>query len=184
MLLKELRSIKKREKEKVKDYNKNFNRILNKFPSGTQSHNSITIDYYTTAFPTIISQFMKRVTKETLALNFTEVIIVDKDLRMIGVITDDDESKDSKETSRKSEPSSSKAKEKESSDIKSLTKMVKTLTSEILEIKKRSNNTSTSNKPPKSFPFQRSNNNINNQPTKSAQSSNVVMIIDPRQFFK
>lgn len=108
---------------------------------------SITIDYYIVAFPTNVSSFIRRVAKETLALNFAEEIIVEKDLRVIGVITNDDESKDY-ETGRKSQPSSSKAKERES-----LTITLKSLTNEVSELKRRSSKTSTSSKPPKSFQF-------------------------------
>lgn len=102
MLLKELGNIKMGEKVKVKYFNQNFNHILNKFPKGTKLHDSITIDYYTNAFPTNISQFFKIYAKKSLALNFVEMITVDKDLCAIGVITDEDESKESKETSRRS----------------------------------------------------------------------------------
>lgn len=58
--------------------------------------------------------------------------------------------------------------------------MVKKNTNEILELKKRSSKTSTSNKPSKSFPFQRNNNNSNNnnQPAKSTESSNFALNID------
>lgn len=52
------------------------------------------------------------------------------------------------------------------------------LTNEISKLKKRSSETSTKIKLPKSFPFQRNNNNNNNQPSKSAQSLNVVMNIE------
>lgn len=95
-----------------------------------QLHDFITIDYYTTALPTSISSFVKRHTKETLEQQFAEAISVKKDLCDIGSIIDDDESKESKETDRKTQPSSRKAKEKDSSDIERLTRMVKALTNE------------------------------------------------------
>lgn len=95
-LLKEFRSIKMGERDKVKDLNKKLNLILNKLRPGMQSHNWVTIYYYTASFPTNISQFLKRVVNVMLALNFVEAIITEKDLRMIGFIMNDDESKDSK----------------------------------------------------------------------------------------
>jgi len=52
---------------------------------------------------------MKRAVKETFAQNFEEAIVVEKDLHAIGVIVDDESSKDSKETGKRSEASSNKA---------------------------------------------------------------------------
>ena len=121
--------------------------------------------------------FVKQATKETLALNFVEAIAMEKELHAIGVIIADDESKDSKESCRKYQASSSKEKENDSSNIEIFTKTLKALTSEVLELKRRSSETSTSIKPPKSFPFRRNNNNNNNQPIKYAQSLNVVLNI-------
>lgn len=162
----------------MKELNQKFNHILNKFPPGTQPHDSITIDYYTTTLPTNISSFAKRVAKETLALNFAEAIVVEKFLHAIGVITDDNESKYFKEIGRKSQPSSCKAKENDSIDIKSLTRIVKALTNEISELRRRSSEISTSRKPLKAFPFLRNNNNKNNHPSKSVESLNVVLNIE------
>jgi len=108
-----------------------------------QPHDSVTIDYYIVSFPTKISSFIKRAPKETLALNFAETIVMLKYLHAIGIITDDDESKDSKETGRKSHPSSSNAKGKDFLDIESLTLTVKALTNEISTLKRSSSETST-----------------------------------------
>ena len=54
---------------------------------------------------------------ETLAQNFVEATVIEKNLHDIGVITDDDESKESMENSKKSQPYLSKTKEKGSSYI-------------------------------------------------------------------
>jgi len=81
--------------------------------------------------PTNISSFVKGVAKETLALKFVEAIVVDKYFHVIGVIIDGDESKDSKETRKKSQPYSSKDKEKDCVDIESLTRSLKALTNEV-----------------------------------------------------
>jgi len=55
MLLKELGTLKMEGKEKVKDFNQRFTRILNKFLEDTKPHDSITVDYYTSALPTNIA---------------------------------------------------------------------------------------------------------------------------------
>lgn len=59
MLLTELGSLKMEGKEKVKDFNQRFTHILNKFAADTKPHDSITVDYYTSALPTSIVQFVK-----------------------------------------------------------------------------------------------------------------------------
>lgn len=112
MLLKELGNIKIEQKEEVKDFNFRFNRILNKFPANTKPHDSITINYYTSALPKSITQIVKLTMKETLAENYEEAIAVEKDLRAIEVIFDDEPSKDSKDMGKKSQATSIKAKEK------------------------------------------------------------------------
>ena len=81
--------------EKLKDFNQRFTRILNKFAVDTKPHDSITVDYYTSALPTNIAQFVNRATKPTLLENCEEAIIVEKDLCAIGVIKDDEPTKDS-----------------------------------------------------------------------------------------
>ncbi len=53
-----------------------------------QPHDSITKYYYIVALPTKIAIFVKHAAKDTLALNFVEEIVVEKDLRNIGVIID------------------------------------------------------------------------------------------------
>ena len=84
-------------REKVKYFNQWFLHILNKFSVDTKPHDSITVDYYTSALLTNIAQFVKRVTKPTLLENCEEEIIVEKDLLTIGVII----IKDPREASKK-----------------------------------------------------------------------------------
>jgi len=108
--------------------------LLNKFHTDVLPHDEITKDYYTTAFPTNIFVFVKRVAKDTLALNFAETHIVEKYLNSIGAIEDTDDHKNSKETCKKTKASSSKSKEKDSFDMEILTKSLKLLTNEVLEL--------------------------------------------------
>lgn len=84
---------------------------------------------------------------------------MDKYLHAIEVITNDDESKDSKETDNKSQPYLSKDKEKDYVDINILTKSLNALTNEVLELKRQSCEASTNSNPPKYFPFIMNTNN-------------------------
>lgn len=110
MLLKEMENMNMEQKEKVKDFNQRFNCILNRFPIVMKPHDSITIDYYTSALPASTMQFVKRTTKPTLAENYEEAITVEKDLCEIGVIVDNESSKDSKDMGKRSQASLGEAK--------------------------------------------------------------------------
>lgn len=82
--------------------------------------------------------------KPTLLENYEELIVVEKDLRMIGVIKDDEPAKDSKYVSRNPQAILSKGKDKEASEIEALTHLVKKLTIEVFELKQQMVETSTS----------------------------------------
>jgi len=97
MLPKELGSLKMEGKEKVKDFNQRFTCILNKFAVDTKPHDSITVNYYTSALP----QFVKRLEKPTILESCEEAIVVDKDFHAIRFVKDDESTKDSKDTRRK-----------------------------------------------------------------------------------
>jgi hypothetical protein len=59
-------------KEKVKDFNKHFTTILNKFQPEVEPTKEFQIEVYANALPTSISMFVKRVAKTTLDDNFEE----------------------------------------------------------------------------------------------------------------
>lgn len=103
-------------------------RILNKFATDTKPRDSITVDYYMAALPTRIAQFVKRATKPMLLESCEEAIVVEKDLHAIGVIKDDELGKDSKGASKKSQAMESKGRDKEATDIETLTRLIKNLT--------------------------------------------------------
>lgn len=137
MLLKELGSLKMEGKEKVKDFNQRFTRILNKFAVDTKPRGSITVDYYTSTLPSTIAQFIKWAAKPTLLESYEEAIAIEKDLRAIVVIKDDKSMKDSKHVSKKPQETPSKGRDKETIDIETLTRLVKNLTTEMSELKQQ-----------------------------------------------
>jgi hypothetical protein len=53
-------------KEKVKDFNKIFTTILNKFQPEAKPTQELQIEVYANALPASISMFVKRVAKTTL----------------------------------------------------------------------------------------------------------------------
>lgn len=144
MLLRELGSLKMEHKQKVKDFNKRFNHILHIFMADTKPHDYITIDYFTYALPTRIAQFVKSIAKPNLVENFEEEIIVEKEFLVIGVITDDESMKDSKDARKRSQASIGKAKEKEEIDLDSVTHTIKSMSIEFRKLKERSSKTTMS----------------------------------------
>lgn len=110
---------------------------MNKFAVDTKPHESIIVDFYMSALPTCIAQFVKRATKPTLLESYQEAIVVKKDLHTIRVIKDDEPKKDSRYASKKSQVMASKGRNKEENDIETLTRLVKNLTTEVSELKQQ-----------------------------------------------
>lgn len=136
MLVKELGSLKMELKGRVKDFNQRFNRILKKLTVETKSRDSVIVEYYTSTLPTSTVQFIKQTAKPTLLENFQEEIDVEKDLHVIGVIIHDEPTKDSKDMGRRSHNVVSKVKEKEASEIETLTCLLNSLTTKEAKLKK------------------------------------------------
>lgn len=103
---------------------------------------------------TIIAEFIKWVVKPTLLENFQEEIDVEKDLRAIVIIVDDEISKDSKDTYMRYH-------------------------TKVLKLKQRTTETEVNNRPPR---FSQSNNvtsgSSSSHQAKSSQSFNVVFQVD------
>lgn len=124
-----------RGERKGKDFNQRFVCILNKFVVDMKLYDSITIDYYTSTPPTSIVQFIKRAIKPTVLENCEEKIVVENDLCAIGIIKDDEPTKDPREVSKKPQATVSKGKDRETSDIENLTCLVKNMAIEVSELK-------------------------------------------------
>lgn len=104
---------------------------------------------------------------------------MEKDLRAIRVVIDVEPAKDSKYTSRRSQAAMSKVKENEASEIETLIRFLKSLTTEVGEHKKWRTETTMRNKPPKFA--KRENVTLGSNGShlaKFAQSSNVVLQMD------
>jgi len=119
--------------------------------------------------------FVKRVAKETLALNFAQALVVEKDIDSIGFIIKSGNSKDTKVVGKKTQASSIKTKEKDSFDMEPLAKSLKILTNEVSKLKRKLSNEHNNRKTSKLFIFRRNN---NKQPSKSTQSSNFVFNVE------
>lgn len=72
---------------------------------------------------------------------------MEKDLHSIGIIIDDESMKDSKDVGRKSRAVVSKVKEKETSEIEILTRLLKSLIIEVVELKEWTSEMEVSSRP-------------------------------------
>jgi hypothetical protein len=146
-LQKELGAIKMDKKEKVKYFNQRFLNVLIKFPHDVASTQSSTIEYYMTTFTPSIGIFVKRDNKKTLALNFDEVEIVEKELSSYEHHSYTEETK----TSGKRPFLLTKPPEKEPKDINNVVKLVNKLSNEVVYLKR---NVGESSSKPQAFrPF-------------------------------
>lgn len=99
---------------------------------------------------------------------------MEKYLRIIGFIIDVEPTKDSKDMGRRSQIAVNKVKEKETSEIETITRLLKFLKNKVEELKRRIIETTMSSRPP--ILAKRKNmtsGSSSGHPTKSAQSSNV-----------
>ena len=101
--------------------------------------------------------FMKREEKVTLLENLTEALAVKNDLLSIGAL-EHDMCKDSNIAGKKTQASSRKSLDKYSFDFDTLAKSLKQLTNEFSDLKRKTIESSSSNKPYK--PFFKKNNNL------------------------
>lgn len=92
---------------------------------------------------------------------------------MIRVIKDDKTTKYYRDMIRKAQVAVSSGKDKEVSDIETLTRLVKHLTTTVSELRKKTINTSASNRPPRKGQGSMSS-DINRFLTKTAQKSSSV----------
>ena len=71
-LMIELSQIKMENKERIKDWNKRFNSLLNKFPIDAWLTDNLQIGFYTWALPITTALFVKRERKKTFGWSLRE----------------------------------------------------------------------------------------------------------------
>ena len=137
-LVLELSKIKMHPKEKVKDFNQRFLTLINKVPLTSKPTNDVTAEFYTTTISPSTTMFIKRAEKEILNENFEKVIKVEKDLlSMHGKTKIDDEkpSASSNKTANQTKTSSDK-KRPRIRRYGSMSKNIKKLSNDVINLKK------------------------------------------------
>ena len=79
-LINALSNLKSESKEPIKDFNSQFNKLLNKIPTTFKPCEEVRSEWYISALPSNIAIFIDRFAKPTLAENMKEAIVVEKNI--------------------------------------------------------------------------------------------------------
>jgi ribonuclease HI len=166
VLVMDLSNLKMNAKEKVKDFNQRFLTLKNRIPADSMPAESLVIAYYTKALHQSIAIWVKRSKKATLLEAFEEATQIEKDILSLK-----DSSSNETETVSSSKkkieilprPTQNKT-QSENSDLENLTKVVQKLSNQVIDLKRSTEEASSSKgpyKPPfrKPFPQNRPNPN-------------------------
>lgn len=133
-LINDLSNLRIEHREPIKEFNARFNKLLNKIPTASKPSEQIRSEWYITALPANIAIFVDRVGKPTLVENMKEALDVEKRINSLekkAALEDRKAKKVSfKEDSKKKSP-------KDPYDMEGLQKVLKTLSNEMIDIKKQ-----------------------------------------------
>jgi len=129
-------------KEPIKDFNLLFNKLFNKIPTASKPSEEVQSEWYNSALPSNIAIFVDRANKTTLADNMKEEIAVEKRTIALEKKNVVEECK-SKKVSFKEDPK--KTQPKDPFGLEGLQKVLKTMSNEMVDIKKQVAETSSTN---------------------------------------
>jgi hypothetical protein len=159
VLVMDLSNLKMNAKEKVKDFNQIFLTLKNRIPTDSMPAESLVISYYTKALHQSIAIWVKKSKKATLLEAFEEATQIEKDILSLK-----DSSSNETETVSSSKkkieilprPTQNKT-QPENSELENLTKVVQKLSNQVIDIKRSTEEASSSKgpyRPPFRNPFQ------------------------------
>jgi hypothetical protein len=164
VLVMDLSSLKMNPEEKVKDFNQRFLTLKNRIPADSMPAESLVISYYTKYLHQSIAILVKRSKNATLLEAFEEATQIEKDILSLKDSTSN-ETETSSSFKKKIEilprPTQSKT-QPENFDLENLTKVVQKLSNQVIDLKRLTEESSSSKgpyKPPfrKPFPTNRPN---------------------------
>jgi len=139
-LINDISNLRIESREPIKEFNSRFNKLLNKISTTSKPSEQIRSEWYIIALPSNIAIFVDRAAKPTLAENMKEALVVEKRIIALEkkVALEDRKSKkvSFKDDSKKKTP-------KDPYDMEGLQKVLKTMSNEMVEIKKQVAETST-----------------------------------------
>jgi hypothetical protein len=146
VLVMELSSLKMKPKEKVKDFNQRFPSLKNKISVDSMPTENLTVAYYTKALHNNIAIWVKRCKNNTLLESFEEAVLIEKDIMSLK----DNLSSEAETTSSSKKkieiltrPPQAKN-QQETSDLESLQKSFQKLSNQVIELKRSTEEASTS----------------------------------------
>jgi hypothetical protein len=166
VLVMDLSNLKMNAKEKVKDFNQRFLTLKNRIHTDSMPAESLVIAYYTKSLHQSIAIWVKRSKKATLLEAFEEATQIEKDILSLK-----DSSSNETETVSSSKkkieilprPTQNKT-QPENSELENLTKVVQKLSNQVIDIKRSTEEASSSKgpyRPPFRKPFQTNRPNSN-----------------------
>jgi hypothetical protein len=166
VLVMDLSNLKMNAKEKVKDFNQRFLTLKNRIPTDSMPPESLIIAYYTKALHQSIAIWVKRSKKATLVEAFEEATQIEKDILSLKD-SSSNETENTASSKKKIEilprPIQNKA-QPENSELENLTKVVQKLSNQVVDIKRSTEEASSSKgpyRPPFRNPFQTNRPNPN-----------------------
>jgi hypothetical protein len=172
VLVMDLSNLKMNAKEKVKDFNQRFLTLKNRIPTDSMPAESLVIAYYTKALHQSIAIWVKRSKKAALVEAFEEATQIEKDILSLKY-SSSNETENTTSSKKKIEilPRSTQNKaQPEKSELENLTKVVQKLSNQVMDIKRSTEETSSSKGPyipPFRNPFQ------TNQPNPNPEGMNL-----------
>jgi ribonuclease HI len=166
VLVMDLSNLKMNAKEKVKDFNQRFLTLKNRIPTDSMPAESLVISYYTKSLHQSIAIWVKRSKKATLVEAFEEATQIEKDILSLKD-SSSNETENTASSKKKIEilprPIQNKA-QPENSELENLTKVVQNLSNQVIDIKRSTEEASSSKgpyRPPFRKPFQTNRPNPN-----------------------
>jgi hypothetical protein len=166
VLVMDLSNLKMNAKEKVKDFNQRFLTLKNRIPTDSMPAESLVIAYYTKALHQSIAIWVKRSKKEMLSEAFEEATQIEKDILSLKY-SSSNETETVSSSKKKIEilprPTQNKT-QPENSELENLTKVVQKLSNQVVDIKRSTEEASSSKgpyRPPFRNPFQTNRPNPN-----------------------
>jgi hypothetical protein len=166
VLVMDISNLKMNAKEKVKDFNQRFLTLKNRIPTDSMPAESLVIAYYTKALHQSIAIWVKRSKKETLVEAFEEATQIEKDILSLKD-SSSNETENTSSSKKKVEilprPTQNKT-QPENSELENLTKVVQKISNQVTDIKRSTEEASSSKgpyRPPFRKPFQTNRPNSN-----------------------
>jgi len=132
-LINDLSNLKENSDETIKDFNYIFNKLLNKIAAASKLVVDVQIEWYISSLPSNITIFVDRSNKVTLVENIKEDLSLERRIIALEKRSQIEERKSKKGKFKKD---SKKKAPKDPFDLEGLQKLLKTMSNEMVEIKK------------------------------------------------